>query len=105
MASRIENFTIIPNELPATSDTAQRVTDIPEKFILSRSDAEVAAAINRLTLNVKAIKSDLKVLGLTGIITVDDLRGFVVLNGAELATLNDLLAGNILSRLQALETP
>lgn len=103
MANRITNFNDIPVSVPEDAGTkAQRVTDIPDRFQLVGESQQLMDVINRLTLNLKAVKQDLRTLGLLAILTPDDLRGLVTLSSSELVELNNLLGVGIVSSLASL---
>lgn len=117
MASRIDNVSNVPTTLVPTYNVdlkAERVQDLPQRFSLKDVDTETLQAINRLLLNLKAVKEDTAQLKLAGVLTVDDLKGLVVLSNEDFAILNDVIASHesillrlddIESRLAALETP
>ena len=108
MAERIDNYAAIPSELPAIFEgtlASERVQGLPEKFVDPEVERRVLAIQNRLLMNLNAVKQDLQLLKLENLLTVEDYKGLVVFDNSELVTLNDLLVGNVLDRLAALETP
>lgn len=108
MAERIHNYATIPTVLPVIPEGKlkhERVSGLPEKFTDPEAEKRLLAISNRLLLNINAIKEDLILLKIAGLLTVDDYKQFVVFGDSELITLNELLEGNVINRLVALETP
>lgn len=106
MADRIENVSQIPPILDGDANKAQRVNAVPEYYNpIPRLSPEIKSIIDRILLNLTAVRSDLKALGALGFLTSGDFNGLIVMSDAELATLNQLLAGNVIQRLEDLENP
>ena len=108
MAERIDNYATIPPELPAIFEgtlASERVQGLPEKFTDPEVERRIMAIQNRLLMNLNAVKQDLQLLKLDNLLTVEDYKGLVVFDNSELVTLNDLLTGDVLNRLAALEAP
>lgn len=108
MADRIENYAELPAELPGVFDgtlASERVQGLPEKFVDPEVAKRVLALQNRLLMNLNAVRQDLQLLKLSNLLSAEDYKGLVVFNDSELVTLNDLLSGDVLARLLALETP
>lgn len=108
MAERIEGYAEIPAELPDLFEgdlASERVQGLPEKFVDPEVERRVMAIQNRILLNLNAVKQDLQLLKLGSLLSVADYKGLVVFTDTELLTLQDLLVGDVITRLEALETP
>lgn len=106
MAGRIENFPFLPTELPELFDgtlASERVQGLPEKFNDPEVERRILAIHNRLLMNLNAVKEDLLLLKLGSLLSLEDYKGLVVFSESELTILNQLLSGNVINRLIALE--
>lgn len=108
MAERIANYGSLPAELPELFEgtlASERVQGLPETFTNPEVDRRNLEIHNRLLRNLNAVKQDILLLKLDSLLKLEDYQGLVVFTNSELLTLNDLLTGDVLARLAALEAP
>lgn len=103
MPKRIDKLATLPAELPAVPEQKHLV---PERFYPKEKDQIqpwLLEYINKMTTQLRRDLTTMQILTTLSVLTLDDLKGLMIVSDAEFAVFQDLILFQVKQRILTLE--